>query len=92
MYYELDNNKIDSIFNQSDDKQNPIIVNKVDTQSIKKNTNSDYYEKNYETYNIDKLFSWGKKIYENTRKKRANELLDDDYEYKSGTIDNKNIN
>ena len=37
-------------------------------------------------------FLLGKKIYENTRKKRANELLDDDYEYKSGTIDNKNIN
>ena len=73
LYYELDNNKIDSIFNQSDDKQNPIIVNKVDTQSIKKNTNSDYYEKNYETYNIDKLFSWGKKIYENNKNRNYKE-------------------
>ena len=29
----------------------------------------------------------GKKLWDNKRKKRANELIDDDYEYKSGKDD-----
>ena len=46
----------------------------VDTQSVKKDINSDYYEKNFETYNIDKLYSWGKKVYENN----AHHVYDDE--------------
>ena len=89
MYYELDNNNnnIDNIYNENEEK--PIIVNKVDTQSVKKDINSDYYEKNFETYNIDKLYSWGKKVYENNKNRNykeeweKNEFEEGGYELKS---------
>ena len=56
-------------------EQLPISVNHVDTESIKTNSNTGYYEKNYETYNIepDKLSSWGKKSYENNKNRKYNE-------------------
>ena len=85
LYYKINYGKINKLYN--DDI--PILVNKVETQSIKKNTISDYYEKNYETYNINNLFSWGKKIYENNKNRKYNEqwekteLDDGGYELKS---------
>ena len=69
LFFNIDYKKLENSF----DDEMPIIVNKVDTENIKKNTNSDYYEKNYETYNIDKQFSWGKKSYENNKNRKYNE-------------------
>ena len=52
-----------------------IIVNQVDTETIKIDKKSDYKEKNYETYNIgsNNLYSWGNKKYENNRGRKYNE-------------------
>ena len=70
LYYSPYSNKPN---NYLGNKELPITINKVDAQSLKKNNKSDYYEKNYETYNIDKLFSWGKKIYENNKNRNYKE-------------------
>ena len=83
LYYKINYEKLNKLDNI------PIIINKVETQSIKRNSISDYYEKNYEIYNINKLFSWGKKIYENNKNRKYNEqwekteLENDGYEIKS---------
>ena len=52
-----------------------IVICQVDTESIKIDENSDYNEKNYETYNFepDKLSSWGTKKYENNKGRKYNE-------------------
>ena len=88
LYYKLDDNNINNFINNNNE-ETKIIVKKVDTQSIKKNSDINYYEKNYETYNIDKLFSWGKKIYENNKNRNykeeweKTELEEGGYELKS---------
>ena len=48
-------------------EENEIIVKKVDKESTKSNENTNYYENNYETYNIDPdtKTSYGKKRYKN---------------------------
>ena len=81
LYYNIDyNDKNDQNQNNEQNEKNEenkenqtITVCKVDTQSIKKDSNSDYYEKNFETYNIDKLFSHGKKVYENNKNRNYKE-------------------
>ena len=68
LYYKLDYTKpyLDSI---------PIIVNQVDTETIKTDKKNNYKEKNYETYNIEpnNSYSWGNKKYENNRGRIYNE-------------------
>ena len=68
LYYKMDYTKPYS-------GSNSIIVNQVDTESIKIDKKSDYKEKNYETYNIgsNNLYSWGNKKYENNRGRKYNE-------------------
>ena len=65
-------------------------ISRVDTETIKVDNINDYYEKNFETYNIspDSNISWGKKEYENNKKRNYNEewhkteLEDGGYELK----------
>ena len=56
-------------------EKDSIVICQVDTESIKIDENSDYNEKNYETYNFepDKLSSWGTKKYENNKGRKYNE-------------------
>ena len=61
-----------------------IIINKVETETIKKEDNYDYFEKNYELYFIDPKSNkrWGKKNYENNKNRKYNE------EWMRTTLDN----
>ena len=78
--YNVDYSKIESNSDNKQEKEikeeeNPITVSYVDTECIKTNSNTGYYEKNFETYNIepDHISSWGKKNYENNQNRKYNE-------------------
>ena len=77
-YSEIINEKIfytkDSNISEEDSDKN-IIINKVETETIKKEDKYDYYEKNYELYFIDPKSNkqWGKKSYENNKNRKYNE-------------------
>ena len=69
--------------NMNNTQENNIQINKVETETTKKEDNYDYFEKNYEIYFIDPQSKkrWGKKNYENNKNRKyieewSNEALD----------------
>ena len=84
MYYSKND------INKSDDGDLNITINKVETETLKKEDNFDYSEKNYEIYYIDPISKkkWGNKKYENNKNRKYTEewvetlLGDNGYEEK----------
>ena len=74
---EIENEKIFYTKNNQNlaDGNLNIIINKVETETIKKEENYDYFERNYEIYFIDpnSQKKWGQKIYENNKNRKYNE-------------------
>ena len=70
--YETTRETIQYSVKNSNSLENEITIKKVDKESTKSNSNNNYYENNYETYNIDPIAksSYGKKRYKNNMNRK----------------------
>ncbi len=59
--------------NDDEEKQLPIIVTQVDTESSKTDNRNNYFETNFETYHINTKNEWGKKRYQNNKNRKYQE-------------------
>ena len=82
--------KNENLYYENNEYDSTSATTKVETETIKTDNKSDYYEKNFESYNIspESNISLGKKEYENNKNRNYNEewhkkdLEDGGYEFK----------
>ena len=88
---EIENRKPkeeNELFNNEEEKELPIIVNQVDTESSKTDHKNNYFETNFETYHINSKNEWGKKRYQNNKNRKYQEDWKRE-EYKNGEKEEK---